>query len=176
MHLPYEILFYQGEEMMFKYWDSDQPDSQNEKCVNMRGRSGWKWHDYRCNGVVRFKYPFICQFGKILKMLTPSLYAYYEETYFVKEHSGSKNKYYEADIIKMMEFLVDNIFVVFAGKLFQQTFGIPNGTNCAPLLADIFLFSFEADLISYNLCSQWERNRKYIGSISLTGTSMRYCP
>ena len=36
----------------------------------------------------------------------------------------------------MLEFLVDNIFVVFAGKVFQQIIGIPMGTNCAPLLAD----------------------------------------
>ena len=47
----------------------------------------------------------------------------------------------------MLEFLVDNIFVVFAGKVFQQTVGIPMGTNCAPLLVDIFLYSYEADVI-----------------------------
>ena len=63
----------------------------------------------------------------------------------MKEHSDSKSKYSEDDIIKMLEFLVDNIFVVFAGKVFQQTVGIPMGTNCAPLLADIFLYSYEAD-------------------------------
>ena len=40
----------------------------------------------------------------------------HEETYFVKEHSDSKNKYSENDIIQMLEFLLDNIFVVFAGK------------------------------------------------------------
>ena len=51
----------------------------------------------------------------------------HEETYFVKEHSDSKSKYSEDDIIKMLEFLVDNIFVVFAGKVFQQTVGIPMG-------------------------------------------------
>ena len=47
----------------------------------------------------------------------------------------------------MLEFLVDNIFVVFAGKVFQQIVGIPMGTNCAPLLADIFLYSYEAEFI-----------------------------
>ena len=66
----------------------------------------------------------------------------HEETYFVKEHSDSKNKYSKDDITKMLEFLVDNIFVVFAGKVFQQTVGIPMGTNCAPLLSDILLYSF----------------------------------
>ena len=54
----------------------------------------------------------------------------HEESYFVKEHSDSKHKYSEDDIIKMLEFLVDNIFVVFAGKVFQQIVGIPMGTNC----------------------------------------------
>ena len=39
----------------------------------------------------------------------------------------------------MLEFLVDNIFVVFAGKVFQQIIGMPMGANCAPLLADKFL-------------------------------------
>ena len=47
----------------------------------------------------------------------------------------------------MLQFLVDNIFVVFAGKVFQQIIGIPMGTNCAPLLADIFLYSYEAEFI-----------------------------
>ena len=71
----------------------------------------------------------------------------HEESYFVKEHSDSKHKYSEDDIIKMLEFLVDNIFVVFVGKVFQQIVGIPMGTNCAPLLADIFLYSYEAEFI-----------------------------
>jgi hypothetical protein len=38
----------------------------------------------------------------------------------------------------MLEFLVDNIFVSFGGTLFQQVVGIPMGTNCAPLIADLF--------------------------------------
>ena len=40
----------------------------------------------------------------------------HEETFVVKEHSDSKNKYSGDDIIKMLEFLIDNIFVVFYGK------------------------------------------------------------
>ena len=74
-----------------------------------------------------------------------------EGFYFVKEHSDSKNKYTEDDIINMLEFLVDNIFVVFGGKVFQQIVGIPIGTNCAPLLADIFLYSYEAEFIVFAL-------------------------
>ena len=47
----------------------------------------------------------------------------------------------------MLEFLIDNIFVVFGGKVAKQIVGIPMGTNCAPLLADIFLYSYEAEFI-----------------------------
>ena len=67
----------------------------------------------------------------------------HDETYFVKGHSDSKSKYSEDDIIKMLEFLVDNIFVVFAGKVFQQRVSIPMGTKCV----DIFLYSYEAEFI-----------------------------
>ena len=70
-----------------------------------------------------------------------------EGPYFLKEHTDSKSKYTEEDIIKMLEFLVDNIFVVFAGKVFQQMIGIPIGINCAPLLVDLFLFSYEVEFI-----------------------------
>jgi len=56
----------------------------------------------------------------------------------------------------MLEFLIDNIFVIFGGRVFQQTVGIPMGTNCSPLLADLFLYSHEADFIQGLL----KKNRK----------------
>ena len=96
----------------------------------------------------------------------------HEETYFMEEHSDSNNKYSEEDIIKMLEFLVDNIFVVFAGKVFQQTVGIPMGTNCAPLLADIFLYSYEADFMGSllstgkkHLASRFNLTYRYIDDV-----------
>jgi hypothetical protein len=68
-------------------------------------------------------------------------------SYFVKHHSDSTKKFSETDIFNMLEFLIDNIFVLFGGRVFQQTVGIPMGTNCAPLLADLFLYSYEEDFI-----------------------------
>ena len=70
-----------------------------------------------------------------------------EGPYFGKEHSYSKSKYTEDDIINMLGFRLDNIFVFFEGKVFQQIVDIPMDTNCAPLLADIFLYSYEEELI-----------------------------
>jgi hypothetical protein len=67
--------------------------------------------------------------------------------YFVEYHFDSTHKYSEVEIKKMLEFLIDNIYVVFGGQVFQQPVGIPMGTNCAPLLADLFLYSYEAEFI-----------------------------
>ena len=75
----------------------------------------------------------------------------------MKGHSDSKNKYTEKDIDKMLEFLVDKMFMVFAGKVFQQIIGIPMGTNCAPLQADIFLYSYEAEFIQSLLSADKKR-------------------
>ena len=57
------------------------------------------------------------------------------------------NKYTANDISKMIEFLVNNIYVRFGGQLFRQMVGIPMGTNCAPLLADLFLYSYENEFL-----------------------------
>ena len=46
----------------------------------------------------------------------------------------------------MLEFLIDNKFIMFGGRVFQQTVGIPTGTNYV-LLVDLFLYSHEADFI-----------------------------
>jgi hypothetical protein len=47
----------------------------------------------------------------------------------------------------MLEFFIDNIFLIFGGRVFQQTVGIPMGTNCGSLLADLFFYSYTADFI-----------------------------
>jgi hypothetical protein len=70
-----------------------------------------------------------------------------DRSYFVKHYSDSTKVFSETDIFNMLEFLMDNIFIMFGGCVFQQTVGIPMGTNCAPLLTDTFLYSYEADFI-----------------------------
>ena len=66
---------------------------------------------------------------------------------FTSDLLNGDNKYNANDICKMIEFLVDNIYVRFGGQLFQQMVGIPMGTNCAPLLADLFVYSFENEFL-----------------------------
>ena len=49
-----------------------------------------------------------------------------------------------------LHYLLDNIFIKFGSKLYRQFVGIPMGTNCAPLVADLFLFCYERDFMSDN--------------------------
>ena len=83
--------------------------------------------------------------------------------------SANDNNMFTADsICEMIEFLIDKIFVQFGGRLFHQVIGIPMGTNCAPLLADLFLYSYENEFLdnmirsghrrlarSFNLCYRY---------------------
>ena len=42
-----------------------------------------------------------------------------------------------------LHYLLDNIFIKIGSKLYRYIVGIPIGTNCAPLVADLFLFCYE---------------------------------
>ena len=89
--------------------------------------------------------------------------------HFTHDINGGGDNMYTADnICKMIEFLIDTIFVQFGGCLFRQVIGIPMGTNCAPLLADLFLYSYENEFLdnmiksghrrlarSFNLCYRY---------------------
>ena len=86
--------------------------------------------------------------------------------YFTHDINGSGGNMYTPDnICKMTEFLIDNIFVQFRGR---QVIGIPMGTNCTPLLADLFFCSYENEFLdnmirsghrrlarSFNLCYRY---------------------
>ena len=51
-------------------------------------------------------------------------------------------------MITSLEFLIDNIFVRFGHSIHRQVIGIPMGTNCAPLIADLFLYCYESQFMS----------------------------
>ena len=68
-------------------------------------------------------------------------------SYFTHGPLNGDNKYTANDICEMIEFLVDNRYVRFDGQLFRQMVGIPMGTNCASLLDDLFLYSYENEFL-----------------------------
>ena len=68
--------------------------------------------------------------------------------YFVKKDTESNTKYTEVQSVRMPDFLINNILSVeCGGQIFKQTVGIPMGTNCAPLFADVFSHFYEAEFI-----------------------------
>ena len=100
------------------------------------------------------------------------------DIYFLKDHSDVHTKYSEVDIIKLLEFLIDNIYVEFRGKIFQQTVGIPMGTKCAPLLANLFLYGYEAEFIQgvlkagkKNVAQKFNFTHRYIDHVLSLNTS-----
>ena len=44
------------------------------------------------------------------------------------------------NVCDTLSYLLDNIYIIFGNKLYRQIVGIPMGTNCAPLVANLFLF------------------------------------
>ena len=51
------------------------------------------------------------------------------------------------NVCEALVYLLDDIFIRFGSKLYRQIIGIPMGTNCVPLVADLFLFCYERDFI-----------------------------
>ena len=59
-----------------------------------------------------------------------------------KYHAWSCQK-----VCDVRTFWLDNIFIQFGTKLYRHVFGIPMGTNGAPLMENLFLFCYERDFM-----------------------------
>ena len=68
------------------------------------------------------------------------------------------------NICNMIEFLLDNIFVQFGGRLFRQVIGGPTGTNYAPLLVELFHYSYENEVLD-NMIRSGHRFLDYLNEI-----------
>ncbi len=73
------------------------------------------------------------------------------------------------ELKNLVRWLIDNIYVILGDKCFQQRIGIPMGTDCAPFLANLFLFAFEFQWIDkhrkakkYNLLNKFMGCGRYI--------------
>ena len=66
-------------------------------------------------------------------------------------------------------YLLDNIYIRFGFKFYRQNVEIPMGTNCAPLVADMFLFCNERDFLKsltkekqYDLIDAFNSTSRYL--------------
>ena len=58
----------------------------------------------------------------------------------------------------LVEFLINKIYVEFGGHVYHQTVGITVGTNCASLVADLFLYSYESYFVQHLQKSKWKKS------------------
>ena len=65
-----------------------------------------------------------------------------ESAFFTSDVYNSYNLWSCQKVCDALVYLLDNTFIRFETKLYRQTIGIPMGTNCAPLVAYLFLFLF----------------------------------
>ena len=67
--------------------------------------------------------------------------------FFTSDAVKIYNLWYCQKVCEAFTFLLDNIYIRFGSKLYRQIVSIPMGTNCAPLVADLFLFCYERDFM-----------------------------
>ena len=76
--------------------------------------------------------------------------------------------------LSLVKFLLSSwkIYVQFDDIVYQQIVGIPMGTNCAPLIADLFLYCFERDFMSnlqkskrFDLIDKFNDTSRYLDAI-----------
>ena len=71
-----------------------------------------------------------------------------ECAFFTSDVYNNHNLWSCQKVCDALVYLLDNIFFIrFGTKLYRQTIGIPMGTNCALLVADLFLFCYERDFM-----------------------------
>ena len=70
-----------------------------------------------------------------------------ECAFFTSDVYNNYNLWSCQKVCDALVYLMDNIFFRFGTKLYRQNIGIPMGTNCAPLVADLFLFCYERDFM-----------------------------
>ena len=67
--------------------------------------------------------------------------------YWTSRHVANTRNLTVNQLVEMFNFLIDNIYIQIGSAVYQQTIGIPMGTDCAPLVADLFLFSYEFEFM-----------------------------
>ena len=70
-----------------------------------------------------------------------------ERAFFASEEHKKYDLWSCQKVTNALIYLLDNIYIRFGSKLYRQNVGIPMGTNCAPLVADLFLFCYERDFM-----------------------------
>ena len=70
-----------------------------------------------------------------------------QRAFFTSDVYKNYNLWSCQNVCEALVYLLDNIFIRFRTKLYRQIIGIPMDTNCATLVADLFLFCYGRDFM-----------------------------
>ena len=95
-----------------------------------------------------------------------------ERVFFASEEHKKYDLWSCQKVTDALIYLLDNIYIRFGSKLYRQNVGIPMGTNCAPLVADLFLFCYERDFMMsltkekrYDLIDAFNSTSRYLDDL-----------
>ena len=71
----------------------------------------------------------------------------YKEAYFSSRQNSRGCSFRLNDMIEILEFILDNIFVKFGNKIYKQVIGVPIGSDSGADIANLLLFSYESEYI-----------------------------
>ena len=77
--------------------------------------------------------------------ITPNVYT--KKAYFSDNVSKSKVHFSKDTRLECLNYLIDNSYVTYQGKIYRQVIGIPMGTNAAPQIANAYLHVYEYEYI-----------------------------
>ena len=70
------------------------------------------------------------------------------QAFFTSEDTKRYKLWSCENVCEALIYLLDDIYIGFGARLCGQIVGVPMGTNCAPLIADLFLFCYERDFMT----------------------------
>ena len=85
------------------------------------------------------------------------------------------------DIVDLLKYLINNIYVKFRGSIYRQVIGIPMGCDCAPQVADLFLYWYEHNYISEGVDADdpairyLQHASRYIDDLNVPNISENIC-
>ncbi len=71
----------------------------------------------------------------------------FSKAYFTDSPANKGTTWTCDEVCRSLVFLLDNIYIRYGNTVYRQVVGIPMGTNCAPLIADLFLYCYERDFM-----------------------------
>ena len=77
------------------------------------------------------------------------------ELFSLQKNIKKYNSWTCQKVTEALIYLLDNIYIGIGSKLYRKNVGIPKGTNCVLLVADLFLFCYERDFMKSLTKEKW---------------------